>query len=206
MLAGVLAWAPVAPASGTTASMATQHMNGADNPEQIHLLEQKFGPSPDHMVALVDISSQQLRLYRQGELLRQWPVSTAEKGSGNRQHSFKTPLGAHRVAEKIGAGAEPGTIFRGRENTGELAPIHSDHTRSQEDYVTTRILWLRGLEPGLNQGAGIDSYLRYIYIHGTPEEGRIGSPASKGCIRMRNVDVIRLFELLPTGSLVYIRE
>ena len=183
-----------------------QQMSSNDPSEQVRLLEQTFGTTPDHRVVVVDVSAQQLYLYQQGELLGQWQVSTAEKGTGNREHSFQTPLGAHRIAQKIGNGATPGTIFRGRENSGEVATIYTDQTRSPEDYVTTRILWLEGLEPGINLGAGIDSYQRYIYIHGTPEEGRIGSPASKGCIRMRNADVIALYSQLKSGTLVYIQE
>ena len=99
-----------------------------------------------------------------------------------------------------------GTIFKARINTKKIAHIYTDKTDNEEDLVTTRILWLKGMEIGLNTGEGIDSYKRYIYIHGTNEEGLIGSPASHGCIRMNNKDVSELFNLVTTKTLVYIQE
>jgi hypothetical protein len=162
---------------------------------------------------IVDISEQQLSLYQSCKLLANrlvennfiisYPISTSKYGIGSQARSNKTPLGLHRIEEKIGASAPLGTIFKARQNTGKIAEINQ---AGAGDLVTTRIMWLKGLEPNKNQGAGIDSYQRYIYIHGTVEENKIGQPASHGCIRMNNRDVIELFEQVKAGTLVDIRE
>ena len=154
---------------------------------------------------LVDCGDQRLWLLRGGAELRSWPVSTSSYGLGSTAGSNKTPLGRHRVAEKYGAGAPLGTIFRARQNTGQVARVYTDATDVEEDLVLTRILWLEGLEPGSNRGPGVDSKARYIYIHGTNEEGLIGRPASHGCVRMRNRDVVELFDLVPVGTGVTVR-
>jgi len=169
-------------------------------------LETRFGPSPGGAVLLVDVSEQRLALVRGGSMVRSWPVSTSRYGVGNQDHSQRTPLGVHRVAQKFGAQAPLGTLFQARRNTGRMVEILTDDRAAADDYVTTRILWLQGLEPGINQGPGVDSYQRYIYIHGTAEEGRIGRPASHGCVRMRNVDVVEVFDQVEVGTLVVIRE
>jgi lipoprotein-anchoring transpeptidase ErfK/SrfK len=153
---------------------------------------------------VVSISEQRLFLLQDGRPYQSYIVSTSRFGAGSETGSYRTPLGLHRVVEKIGDEAEWGAIFRSRINTGEIAGIVDEPVRTTDDNVTTRILWLSGQEPGLNQGEGIDSYQRYIYIHGTHEEGLLGQPASKGCIRMSNDDVIELFEQLPIDTLVLI--
>jgi lipoprotein-anchoring transpeptidase ErfK/SrfK len=156
---------------------------------------------------VVDVATQRLYLFEKGALVAAYPVSTAERGTGNREGSMRTPLGLHRVAEKFGGNAPPGMIFRGRRATGEIAEILTGaDERAQGDEVTSRILWLEGLEPGVNRGGEVDSRRRYIYIHGTPEEGRVGRPASHGCVRMTNADVIELFERVEVGALVDIVE
>jgi len=154
----------------------------------------------------VDVSDQRLYLARGERVLQSWPVSTSAVGIGSQSGSNRTPLGLHRIAETFGAGAPLGTIFRARANTGVVARIHTDATDVPEDHVLTRILWLDGLEPGHNRGGQVDSYLRTIYIHGTNEEGLIGQPASHGCVRMRNADVIALFEEVGVGTEVWIVE
>jgi lipoprotein-anchoring transpeptidase ErfK/SrfK len=154
---------------------------------------------------VVEVATQRLYLMGEDGFVSAYPVSTSKYGTGNRDGSNKTPLGAHRIKKKYGEGAPLGTIFRAREKTGKVAEIRTDETDSQEDLITTRILWLEGLEPGINKGRGIDSYRRYIYIHGTPEEGLIGKPASHGCVRMKNTDVVELFEKVPAGTLVEIK-
>jgi len=169
----------------------------------IELLE-KFGPSPSNRILWVRVASQELCLYESDACIACWPVSSASNGVGCTEDSYQTPLGMHRIAEKIGSQSPPGTVFRGRELTGEIAQISLDPDDDCDDLITSRILWLEGLEPGINRGENVDSYRRYIYIHGTPEEGRIGQPASRGCIRMRNHDIITLFELVEPGTLVYI--
>ena len=116
-------------------------------------------------------------------------------------------MGIHRIVQKIGKDAPLGAIFDGkRRYIGKTSTIYTDDTRLSENYELTRIIWLEGLEPGINKGNGIDSYKRLIYIHGTAEEGLIGTPASIGCIRMKNSDVVELFNLVSIGMNVEIRE
>lgn len=155
----------------------------------------------------VDISEQQLYLhcsYADGkEEVKTYPVSTSKYGIGNKAGSDKTPLGQHIIKQKIGDGAPEGTIFKARKNTGKIAEMNAP---GAGDLVTTRIMWLSGLEPGKNSGRGIDSHKRYIYIHGTAEEEKIGTPASHGCVRMYNRDAIDLFERVSEGTQVDIEE
>lgn len=156
-------------------------------------------------VLVVRADHQRLYVWDAGREVEIYPVSTAERGLGNRMGSQQTPLGLHRVADRIGDTVPWGVVFRGRAPTGEVAPILSGPgERSEVDRITSRILWLDGLESGVNHGGGVDSHARYIYIHGTDEEGRIGTPASHGCIRMRNDDIIALFPRVPLHSLVLI--
>jgi len=152
----------------------------------------------------VSIVDQKLYLMEGNQQLKEYPVSTSVYGIGSKAGSNKTPLGKHKVIRKFGDGAPLGTIFRSRINTGQTAKIYTDDTDLEKDDVTTRILRLTGLEPGKNQGPGVDSFSRYIYIHGTPEEGLIGKPASHGCIRMKNADVVELYDLVDEGTLVTI--
>lgn len=161
---------------------------------------------PQERAAVVSVAEQRLYLYEQGLRIASYPVSTSRYGVGNRAGSEQTPLGAHRVRRKIGADAPIGRIFKAREDTGLQAQIVHEPVATGEDHVTTRILWLDGLEPGRNKGGEVDSYSRYIYIHGTHEEGLIGRPASHGCVRMRNADVVALFDQLPLNALVLITE
>ncbi|RJP60585.1 MAG: L,D-transpeptidase [Candidatus Auribacter fodinae] len=154
----------------------------------------------------VVISKQKMYLYEKDTLLKEYSISTSKFGIGNKAGSNQTPLGKHRVAIKIGDGAPKNTIFRNRANSGKLADINYDSKPGKKDLITSRILWLEGLEEGINKGDGIDSHKRYIYIHGTSDEGAIGKPASNGCIRMYNKDVIELYDLVNVGTEVYITE
>ena len=133
---------------------------------------------------------------------RTYTVSTAANGLGNRVDSLKTPIGLHRVKQKIGGGEPPGMVFKAREPTGHIS---KNNDNREEDEITSRILWLDGLEPGFNNGGVHDSYSRYIYIHGTSDEMRIGQPVSHGCIRMKNPDVIELFDEVLVNDLVIIQ-
>ncbi len=152
----------------------------------------------------VDVGTQSLTLFLQSNATVSYPVSTSRNGIGNLQDSFCTPLGLHEIAEKIGAGATSGEVFISRRPQGS---IYSEaDAGSGKDVITSRILWLRGLQQGLNRGGQCDSHRRYIYIHGTADETHIGHPASIGCIRMRNSDVIDLFERVETGCRVLIYE
>nr|WP_025367477.1 L,D-transpeptidase [Thioalkalivibrio paradoxus] len=158
-------------------------------------------------VLVVRVDQQRLYVWENGKVVATFPISTAERGTGNQDGSLQTPLGLHRVARRIGDGVPCGTIFRGRVPTGQVAPIlREPGASSATDAITSRILWLEGLEPGRNHGGSVDSFARYIYLHGTDEEGRIGTPASHGCIRLRNQDMIALFARVPLNSLVEILE
>ena len=154
---------------------------------------------------IVDISEQRLYLYNNDNLVQSFPVSTSKYGEGQIENSFKTPLGLHEIKEKIGDKAPINTIFTARVNTNKVAEIQINPNDTEDDFVTSRILWLDGLENGINRGVGVDSYGRYIYIHGTHEEGLIGQKASHGCIRMFNNDVIELFDMVSEGTKVQIR-
>ena len=154
--------------------------------------------------AVVSIEAQKIYLMQDGRLLKTYPVSTSAFGPGAQEGSNQTPLGLHRVKQKFGEGEPSGMIFKARKPTGQIAKIIKEPIDVPEDDVTTRVMWLEGMEPGVNQGGKVDSYKRFIYIHGTPEEGLIGRPASHGCVRMYNEDVIDLFAKLPEGTLVYI--
>ncbi|KMQ50896.1 ErfK/YbiS/YcfS/YnhG family protein [Chitinispirillum alkaliphilum] len=129
-----------------------------------------------------------------------FPVSTSKFGIGSEENSFKTPLGVHFICEKIGADYPSGTVFKSRKATGQIWRNDFD----QENMILSRILRLKGLEPGKNAGAGIDSYQRFIYIHGTNREKQIGTPNSHGCVCMRNNDIIELFNLVEEGTIVNI--
>ena len=132
--------------------------------------------------------------------MKSYSVSTSRYGTGNRSGSNKTPLGRHRIINKLGRNVSLGAIFKQRRNTGKVFK----GCKGGSDLITTRILRLEGLEKGLNKGKGIDSFQRCIYIHGTPEEKLIGKPASHGCIRMRNRDIIELFNYVKRNTLVKI--
>jgi lipoprotein-anchoring transpeptidase ErfK/SrfK len=153
----------------------------------------------------VDISEQRLYLIENSLIKASYPISTSKYGEGSIENSFKTPLGKHSIKEMIGEEAEINTIFTSRINTKRSATIIDQFEDTYNDYVTSRIMWLDGEEDGLNKGGNVDSFRRYIYIHGTHEEGLIGTKASHGCIRMFNYDVIELFNLVNIGTKVLIR-
>lgn len=139
-----------------------------------------------------------------GALLRVYPVSTALNGAGEAAGSGCTPRGRHVVRARIGADAPPNTVFVGRRPTGELWTPELAAANPGRDWILTRILWLSGCEPGINRLGNVDSMRRYIYIHGTPDSEPIGTPRSHGCIRMRNADLIALFDLVPPATPVLI--
>ena len=168
-------------------------------------LAQRFSQYSSEFVVIIHASEQKQYLLHNGMIIKQYTISTSEYGLGSKAGSNKTPLGVHIVKKKYGTNAKIGTIFKARANTGRIATILTETgKRSKADNVTTRILWLSGLEKGKNKGKKVDSYRRYIYIHGTDEEGRLGSPASHGCIRMNNQDVIDLYQNISVGTLVVI--
>lgn len=153
---------------------------------------------------MIKLSEQILYYYKDGLLERVYPISTSKYGVGPFDGSNRTPLGKHYVADKIGEDLKKGSILKARESVNKIAEILNENYDSENDYLTSRILWLKGTEPFKNKWFYFDSYKRYIYIHGTQEEGLIGKPASEGCIRMKNDDVIELYNLVFEGIMVYI--
>ena len=157
---------------------------------------------------VINIAQQTLMLYQHDKEITQYTVSTAKNGIGSQQDSGCTPLGKHFIAEKIGAGEPMNAVFIGRTPTGEIYDAELGKQHSERDWILSRILWLSGLEEGLNKGSNsqgdCDTYQRYIYIHGTPDTEPMGVPLSHGCIRMRNEDIVELFEHVQEGTSVTI--
>lgn len=153
----------------------------------------------------INLSSQTLRIMTGETVVKEYPISSAKNGPGEQMDSECTPRGKHIIAEKIGEGCEINTVFTGRIATGEIYTPEMRQQNPQRDWIITRILWLRGTQLGINQDGKVDSYERYIYIHGTPDDVEIGTPGSRGCIRMRNLDVIELFDKLSVGISVVIQ-
>ena len=157
------------------------------------------------MHIVIELDRQRLRLLAEdGALLREYPVSTAARGAGEQRGSYQTPRGRHVIRAKIGAGAPRGAVFVGRRWTGECCTPESWAAKPDRDWILTRILWLTGLDPGFNRGGDHDTLRRYIYIHGCPDEAPLGSPRSHGCIRLRNCDLLDLFERVEAGDRVFI--
>lgn len=152
----------------------------------------------------IDLAGQRLTLFSPGMAPRHWPVSTARNGPGERRGSEQTPRGLHVIRARIGAGLPAGAVLVGRRPTGETWSRALAEANPGRDWVLTRILWLSGLEPGRNRLGEVDTMRRFIYIHGTPDCEPLGVPGSHGCIRMRNADVMELFDLVPVGTEVVI--
>ncbi|MEN8212795.1 MAG: L,D-transpeptidase [Pseudomonadota bacterium] len=162
--------------------------------------------SADDREIIVTISSQRLTLLNHKEPEREYLVSTARNGAGERIDSGCTPRGRHRVRLVIGRQCPLNTVFVGRRATGEIYSDALAHGQPKRDWILTRILWLTGAEPGVNRGGECDTLRRYIYIHGSPDSSPMGRPLSHGCIRMRNRDIVELSELVPPGTPVTIEE
>ena len=179
-----------------------------EKPSNIMVLESLKTISLDFkdldLLIAVNISSQELFLLNKGHIEQVYSISTSTYGTGSKENSFKTPLGKHKISEKIGQELPRGAILKARKWTGAIANIIKNPIDTEFDVVTSRILWLEGLEQGKNLGPGVDSKSRYIYIHGTAEEGLIGKPASDGCVRMYNNDVISLFDKVSINTEVWI--
>jgi len=155
----------------------------------------------------ISISAQTLTLFDDfGGVKARYSISTAANGAGCEKDSGCTPLGAHIIRARIGAGAAENTVFSGRRPTGEICTPELMAQYPERDWILTRILWLSGTEPGKNRLGNVDSMQRYIYIHGTPDTEPMGQPRSHGCVRMRNADVIELFDLVAAGMPVVIVE
>ncbi len=154
----------------------------------------------------IDISKQRLKLKEGDRILMDVPVSTGLNGAGELKDSERTPRGWHVICEKIGEGAPINTVFVGRRPTGELYTPDLRREHPDRDWILTRILWLSGTESGKNYQGNVDSRERYIYIHGCPVDVGIGAPGSRGCVRMRNEQIIELFNRVKVGTRVYIHE
>ncbi len=154
----------------------------------------------------ISIAKQTLKLLDKAAKVRaKYSISTAANGAGCEKNSGCTPIGHHIIRAKIGADAALNTVFVGRRSTGEICTPELMVQFPERDWILTRILWLSGTEIGINRLGNVDSMQRYIYIHGTPDSEPIGEPRSHGCVRMRNADVIELFELVDVGTKVVIK-
>lgn len=141
-----------------------------------------------------------------GAPLREYVIASARNGVGELINSERTPRGRHVIRAKIGAGCPANTVFVGRRPTGELYSPALRAQHPKRDWILTRILWLSGCEPGRNRLGNVDTMRRYIYIHGAPDDDPMGIPSSHGCIKMRNADIVELFDEVPAGTPVVIRE
>jgi lipoprotein-anchoring transpeptidase ErfK/SrfK len=159
----------------------------------------------DLLQIIIDIPSQQLHYLREDKLLKIYSVSTGKNGVGEKNGSGQTPRGWHIVRAKIGQHQPINTIFVGRRPIEEIYSEELEEKYPQRDWILTRILWLSGLELGKNRLGDCDTMRRYIYIHGCPDNKPMGIPLSAGCIRMRNLDIVELFNNIPVGTKVLIR-
>jgi L,D-transpeptidase YbiS len=154
----------------------------------------------------VDVPSQTLTVFdAQDRVVLQTRIATARNGVGEERGSEKTPRGEHYIRAKIGAGEPADAVFVSRRPTGEIYSPELRATFPHRDWILTRILWLCGTERGRNRGGNCDTMRRYIYIHGCPDEDPMGIPSSRGCVKMRNRDLIRLFDLVEPGTPVFIK-
>ncbi|MCL5097001.1 MAG: L,D-transpeptidase [Candidatus Omnitrophica bacterium] len=172
----------------------------------------RHGIVPGQFLLAVSVARQEMQVFelkrlenednhfRNYSLLRACVVSTSRFGIGRQSGSNQTPLGLHRIAEKIGGDCPVGTVFKGRKPVGPV----EDGTPATA--IVHRILWLEGLQPGVNRGEGIDSHSRYIYLHGVRDESTLGRPASRGCIHLGSADLLWLYDLVPEGTLVWIAD
>ena len=152
----------------------------------------------------IALRTQELCLTDARGVVRRFPVSTSKHGPGEQSGSLMTPRGRHQIRAKIGAGSAPGTVFVARRPTGEIWSPALARQHPERDWILTRILWLSGLERGFNRLGDVDTMRRYIYIHGMPDSEPVGRPGSIGCIRMRNSDIVDLFDRVAVGTLVVI--
>ncbi len=157
------------------------------------------------MKITIHIPTQTLELFDDsGKLLRSYQISTGANGVGEENGSFCTPRGRHVIRAKIGAGQPANAVFVKRRPTGEVYSSELGARHPGRDWILTRILWLSGCESGYNRGGSCDTMRRYVYIHGTPDSVELGKPGSRGCVRMRNRELMELFDLVPAGTEVEI--
>jgi hypothetical protein len=173
--------------------------------EQVTKACSRLGIKPTERILVVRLGSQTLQYFADGSLAASYAVSTSRRDPSNIKGSLGTPRGLHRIVERIGGGQPAGAVFKARMPTGRH---FSEMPASEQEgnLITSRILWLEGVEPGVNLGGEVDTQRRYIYIHGTNHEDRIGSRISAGCVLMRNADVITLYDVVRAGDLVWISD
>ncbi len=173
-------------------------------PETVISRAAELGIEPTNDLLVAVVATQSVSWFRQTasaggfELHRQLVCSTSKYGVGQVQGSNQTPLGLHRIAQKIGDGVPAGTVFKARKAVGHMKDGFPPSS------ITTRILWLEGLEDGLNKSGNVDTFSRYIYIHGTGDQPSLGQPASDGCIHLSDPDLVEVYDSLPVGTLVWI--
>jgi L,D-transpeptidase catalytic domain len=168
-------------------------------------VDRRFPARADAELIVVDLHTETLYLLRRGRIAADWPVSTSRLGIDQRADSDGTPIGVFRVARKLGTGLPPGAVLRDQAPTGRtVAPVRRPDDPAASHWITTRILWLSGQQPGWNEGGDDDTYLRHIYIHGTANLGMLGTPASAGCVQMAPRAVITLYRAVPVGTPVLI--
>lgn len=154
----------------------------------------------------VSIAHQKLRYFQDDELIMDVSIATAKNGPGEQSGSECTPRGRHYIRAKVGAACTENTVFVGRRPTGEIYTPELKQQSPERDWILTRILWLCGMEPGKNRLGKVDTMRRYVYIHGCPDEDPMGIPSSHGCVKMRNSDILRLFDQVSVGTPVLITE
>src|SRR4051812_26632640 len=174
--------------------------------EQVNQTCARLGIKPGERLLAARIGTATMQFYRKGELIKSYAISTSQRSPSNFKHSLGTPRGLHEIAERIGGGQPPGMVFKSRTPTGRHFSEVLMREPDNANLITSRILWLRGLEPGINRGGEVDTYERYVYIHGTNHEERIGEALSAGCLLMRNLDIVELYENVRTGDLVWIAD
>ena len=160
-------------------------------------------PLPDKFI-YISVPEQQLYYIQAGKTVYETRIASGKNGVGELSGSECTPRGWHKIRAKIGAGCAPDTVFVGRRPTGEIWSEQLQAEHPGRDWILTRIMWLSGLEPGFNRLGEYDTMRRYIYIHGCPDTNLMGIPSSHGCIKMRNAEIIKLFDRVPCGLPVYI--
>jgi hypothetical protein len=173
--------------------------------EPLNEVSNRLGIKPADRILVVRIGAATLQLYRDRELVTSYAVSTSRRPPSNVKNSLGTPRGLHVIAERIGGGQPIGMVFSSRTSTGRHFSEMAEPA-ANGNLITSRILWLRGLEEGINLGGEVDTYDRYIYIHGTDREDKMGESFSAGCVLMRNRDIVELYEDVRVGDWVWITD
>lgn len=176
------------------------HTHNSPNAEQISEV------IPGSVSVIISPTTQQLTLLCDDKIIKQYIISTAANGLGEEKNSYKTPRGSHVIRAKIGSNLPLNAVFKSRRFTGEIHTPELHDTFPDRDWILTRILWLSGTEVGFNRLGNVDTMQRYVYIHGSPDARPVGTPTSRGCIRMQNTDIVEFFDLVGCGTRVLIED